>query len=161
MGPRGWFLSAVLATAIAVVVLLIVSLRANDETSRRNALVAGQISSTDAGDPIDLVYEPGEQGMGCIANVSGGIAYSGTYTSCFGLVDVDAGGTYMLVLAISADDPAIVVGVMPAGATGAQVNGIGRKGARAETRGRWFLALLEPTDPSIGNLETLDVDFEY
>ena len=99
--------------------------------------------------------------MGCMTNVSPGIFYGGTNKSCFGLEDVDEGGTYQLFLAASAEDPAVLVGVMPVGATGARVSGIGRKPARAETRGRWFLALLEPADPSVEALETLDVDFDY
>ena len=161
MGVTGWLLSLAAAGAIAVAVVLAVSVRDTDEPDQGAGLVPGQIYSTDAGDPIDLVYELGDPGMGCMANLSGGIAYTGTSASCFGLVEVDEGGTYPLVRADDAEDPAVLVGVMPVGAPGATVSGIGRKAARAETRGRWFLALLEPADPSVANLETLDVDFDY
>ena len=80
--------------------------------------------------------------------------------SCFDLDAVDEGGVQAR-LAARAEDPAVLVGVLPAGATGVTVSGVGRKPGRAETRGRWFLVLLEPADPSVLNLETLDVDFEY
>jgi hypothetical protein len=161
VGPKAWLLSLAAAAAIAVAVVLAVSMLDTDDPSPTDELAAGQIYSTDAGDPIDLFYEPGEPGMGCMTNVSSGIFYGGTNTSCFGLEDVDDGGSYQLFLPASAEDPAVLVGVMPVGATGARVRGVGRKPARAETSGRWFLALLEPADPSVHELETLGVQFDY
>jgi hypothetical protein len=161
VGSKGWLLSLAAAAAIALSVALIVSTSGSDDPAPGTGLVAGQIYSTDRGDPIDLLYEPGEAGTGCATNLSGGLLYSGTRTGCFGLKEVDEGGTYQLVLPSVVEEPAIVVGVMPVGATGARVRGVGRKPARAETRGRWFLALLEPADPSVQDLETLSVRFDY
>jgi hypothetical protein len=154
-------LSAAAAAAIALAVIL-VSTRDSDEPRQADELVAGQIYSTDDGDPIDLLYAPSKPGTGCMTFVSAGVFYTGgSNVTCFDLEDIRIGGTYQLVLARRAEDPAVLVGVLPDGATGATVSGVGRKGARAEMRGRWFLALLEPADPSVLNLETLDVDFEY
>ena len=128
---------------------------------RASGLAYGQIYSTEEGDPIDLLYGPGEPGSDCMTALRGGIFYGGSNVSCFDLEVVDEGGTYRLVLPRHAEDPAVLVGVMPAGATGATASGVGREPARAETRGRWFLASLEPSDPSVLDLETLDVDFDY
>ena len=161
MGPKGWLLSAAAAAAIALAVVLVVSTPDGDDARPADELVAGQIYSTDRGDPIDLLYAPIRPGMGCMTFLSAGIFYGGSNVSCFDPDTVDEGGTYKLVLAARAEDPAVLVGVLPAGATGASVSGVGRKPGRAETRGRWFLVVLEPADPSVLNLETLDVDFEY
>jgi hypothetical protein len=161
VGPKGWLLSVAAAAAIALVVVLAVSMLDSDEGTPSSELVAGQIYSTERGDPIDLLYERDDEGTGCMRFVSAGIFYGGSNVSCFDLERIDEGGTYKLVLARYAEDPAVVVGVMPAGATGATVTGVGRKAARAEPRGRWFLALLEPADPSVADLETLRVRFEY
>ena len=66
--------------------------------------------------------------------------------SCFDPKELEEGGTYKLVIPASAEMPAQVVGIMPPGATGAFVRAIGWGAARAETRGQWFLASLEPTN---------------
>ena len=161
MGPKAWVLSLAAAAAIALAVVLVVSLTGGDEPDRATEVAVGHIYSTDAGDPIDVFFEPGEQGSGCMTFLSAGIFYGGSNMSCFDLEEVDEGGTYKLVLPRYAEDPAVLVGVMPVGATGATASGIGRKRARAETRGRWFLASLEPADPSVLDLDTLDVDFDY
>jgi len=80
--------------------------------------------------------------------------------SCFDPEELDKGGFYKLVLPESVEMPALVIGVMPAGATGATVEGIGRKPARAETRGRWFLASLEPAASSPLDLADVRVEFD-
>ena len=161
MGPKAWVLSLAAAAAIALAVVLVVSMTDGDEPGRATEVAVGHIYSTDAGDPIDVFFEPGESGSGCMTFLSGGIFYGGSNVSCFDLEEVDEGGTYRLVLPRYAEDPAVLVGVMPTGATGATASGVGRKPARAEARGRWFLASLEPADPSVLDLETLDVDFDY
>ena len=161
MGPKGWLLSASASAAIALAVVLALSTLGTDEPRPGAGLVPGQIYSTAAGDPIDLIYERGDAGTGCMTFVSAGIFYGGSNVSCFDVEEIDEGGTYKLVLARYAEDPAVLVGVMPVGATGAAVSGVGRKAARAESRGRWFLALLEPADPSEADLETLRVRFEH
>lgn len=141
--------AAMLAVAIFV---------AATSSKELEAIAAGQIYSTDNGDPIDVSYGPDESGMGCM-NVSG-FVFGGRSVSCFDPEELDKGGSYKLVLPASAEMPALVVGVMPAGATGATIGGIGRSTARAETRGRWFLASLEPADPSPLDLAWIRVDFD-
>lgn len=144
-----------------MLVVVLVAAVLVDSDSDSDEIATGQIYSTDDGDPIDVFYGPDESGMGCM-NVLG-FVYSGGgggRPSCFDPEELDEGGTYKLVLPPSAEMPALVVGVMPAGATGATVGGIGRKTARAETRGRWFLASLEPADPSPSDLADIHVEFD-
>jgi hypothetical protein len=143
-----------------VLVVVLVAAVLVDSGSDSAEIATGQIYSTDDGDPIDVVYELDESGMGCMTVTGGVIFYGGRNTTCHDPEELDDGGSYMLVLPASAEMPALVVGVMPAGATGATVGGIGRKTARAETRGRWFLASLEPADPSPSDLADLHVEFD-
>lgn len=152
-GARRALLVCSAAGLVLVVVLVAAVLVDSDSTE----IAAGQIYSTDAGDPVDVVYGPDESGLGCM-NV-GGFTYGGS-VSCFDPEEVDKGGSYLVAIPESAEMPAVVVGVMPAGATGATVGGVGRKTAQAETRGRWFLASLEPAAPSTSNLATVRVEFE-
>lgn len=152
-GARRALLVGSAAGLVLVVVLVAAVLVDSDSTE----IAAGPIYSTDAGDPVDVVYGPDESGLGCM-NV-GGFTYGGS-ESCFDPEEVAKGGSYLLAIPESAEMPAVVVGVMPAGATGATVGGVGRKTARAETRGRWFLASLEPAAPSPLDLDTVRVEFE-
>jgi hypothetical protein len=161
VGPRGWLLSVAAAGAIALAVVLVVSARDTGEPGPAAGLVPGQIYSTDAGDPIDLLYVLDEPGIGCMTNVSGGIYYGGTSTSCFDLEAVEQGGTYQILFPASAEDPALVVGVMPFGARAATASGVGWATTRAKVRGRWFLASLEPATPDVSNLDDFRVRFEY
>ena len=131
----------------------------DDEATSAGGLAAGQIYSTDDGDPIDVSYALDESGRGCMS-VIGRISYGG-HTSCFDPEELEEGGTYKLVIPITVDMPAIVVGVMPADATGALVSALGWTTARAETRGQWFLASLEPADPSPYDLADIRVVFDY
>jgi hypothetical protein len=141
-------------------VLAVVLVAAVLVDSDSDEIATGQIYSTDDGDPIDVFYGPDESGMGCV-NVSGFVyGGGGGRPSCFDPEELEEGGTYALVLPRSSEMPALVVGVMPAGAIGATVGGVGRKTARAETRGRWFLASLEPADPSPSDLADLHVEFD-
>jgi hypothetical protein len=165
VGRKGWLLSAAAAAAIALAVVLVVSGRDSDATPAADKLVAGQIYSTDAGDPVDVVYEIDESGTGCMSLIglpdrTSGIPFGGS-PPCLSLEDVDEGGMYRVLLPASVEDPALVVGVMPHSATGATVSGVGRKTTRADIRGRWFLALLEPAAPHVLNLEPLRVEFDY
>jgi hypothetical protein len=165
MSPKGWLLSAAAAAAIALAVVLVVSTRDSDENVPGDELVAGPIYSTDRGDPINVVYGIDESGMGCIylrglAFGVGGIPY-GAGPRCLDLEEVEQGGTYQVLLPVSTKDPALVVGVMPAGATSASASGVGWTAAQAEIRGRWFLASLEPAAPDESNLENFRVRFEY
>jgi hypothetical protein len=163
---KGWLVSAAAAAAIALAVALaVVTLRDGDTAAPGSGLVAGQIYSTDAGDPVDVVYEIDESGTGCMSlrglpERTSGIPFGGS-PLCFSPEEVDEGGMYRVLLPKSLEDPALVVGVMPSGATGATVNAVGWKTTRAEVRGRWFLASLEPAAPDVLNLEPLRVQFEY
>jgi len=137
-----------------------------DKRGRASGLAYGQIYSTDDGDPIDVFYGPDESGLECMYVSSdfmdgGFIFYGGTNMRCFDPEELAEGGTYKLLIPASAEMPAVVVGVMPAGATGAFVRAIGWRAARAETRGQWFLASLEPTDPSPWDLADIRVEFDY
>jgi hypothetical protein len=131
----------------------------DDDATSVSGLAAGQIYSTDDGDPIDVSYALDESGRGCMS-VIGGIGYGG-HTTCVDPEELEEGGTYKLVIPESVDMPAMVVGVMPAGATGATVSALGWKTARAETRGQWFLASLEATDPDPYDLADIRVEFDY
>jgi hypothetical protein len=131
----------------------------DDDATSAGGLAAGQIYSTDDGDPIDVSYALDESGRGCMS-VIGGLSYGG-HTTCVEPEELEEGGTYKLVIPASAEMPALVVGVMPVGATGAVVSAIGWETARAETRGQWFLASLEPADPSPYDLADIRVEFDY
>lgn len=161
MGPNAVRFMVVACAAAVLAVATFVAATGSNE-----AIATGQIYSTDDGDPIDVFYRPDESGMGCMR--LGGFLYGGNVifgdgrnVSCFDPEELDKGGSYKLVLPESVEMPALVIGVMPAGATGATVGGIGRKTARAETRGRWFLASLEPADPSPWDLADIRVEFDY
>lgn len=149
----------VLAAALAWFVL------GGDERTSASGLAAGQVYSTDDGDPIDVVYTLDESGRGCIhlggSVHGGGVIYGGSPVNCFDPKELAEGGTYKLVVPPSAELPALVVGVMPAGATGALVSAVGWETARAETQGQWFLASLEPADPSPWDLADIRVEFDY
>jgi hypothetical protein len=144
-----------------------------DDATSAGGLAPGQIYSTDDGDPIDVFYALDESGMGCISlgertapssetapPSTGGIVYGGR-GSCVDPEELETGGTYKLVIPESTELPAVVVGVMPAGATGATVSALGWKTARAETRGQWFLASLESADPDPYDLADIRVRFDY
>jgi len=133
----------------------------DDDATSAGGLAAGQIYSTDDGDPFDVYYEIDDSGTGCMS-VGGrsGIVYGGR-VSCFDPKELEGGGTYKLVIPASTEMPAHVVGVMPAGATDATVSAVGWETARAETRGQWFLASLEPADPSPYDLADIRVEFDY
>ena len=164
MGPNAVRLVVVACAAVVTVAGFVAATRPNE----LEAVAAGQIQiySTDDGDPIDVFYGLDESGMGCMS-VSGGfmsggsIFYGGTKTTCVDPDELDKGGSYKLLIPASAEMPAVVVGVMPAGATGATVSAIGWKTARAETRGQWFLASLPPADPSPYDLADIRVEFDY
>lgn len=163
--PKAWWLSLAAAMAIALAIVLFMSTRDADQLDPDDELVAGQIYSTDAGDPLGIVYETDDPGTGCVAlssfpNDTSGIPYGGT-TRCLTLEEIDQDGMYLVLLPESAEDPALVAGVMPSGATGATVSGIGWTTTRAALRGRWFLASLLPATPDIANLEPFRVRFDY
>jgi hypothetical protein len=87
-----------------------------------------------------------------------------TVASCFGVEHAEENGNYVLVTPESA--PALVVGFMPASATRATVDV--EPPVRAETRGRWFLAMLTPqqlasTDVyamGVGKVDAVRVEFD-
>jgi hypothetical protein len=157
-------LSLAAAAVIALAVVLFTSTRDTGLSDPDDTLVEGQIYSTEAGDPLGIVYETDDRGTGCMA-LSGlgegasGIPYGGS-TRCLTLEEIDQDGMYLVVLPKSAEDSALVVGAMPSGATAATVSGIGWTTTRATLRGRWFLASLLPATPDIANLEPFRVRFD-
>ena len=166
MGPKGWLLAVTAAAAIAVAVVLAVSMRDTSEPKPETGLTPGTIYSTRRGDPLDVVYEIHESGMGCMhlrrahGLHLGGVPY-GVGPRCFDIEEAEQGGTYWVLLPASTKDPALVVGVMPSGATAATASGVGWSTAWAEVRGRWFLASLAPALPDESNLEDFRVRFKY
>ena len=165
LGPKGWLLSVAVAASIALAVVLAVLALGTDGPAPSAEFVPGQIYSTHAGDPLDVEYEIDGSGMGCmrlggLPDHTGGIPLGGS-TRCFDREEADEGGTYVVVLPASAEDPALVIGVMPHRATGATVSGIGWMTSRADVRGRWFLTSLEPAAPDVANLEPIRVRFDY
>jgi hypothetical protein len=155
---RGVVVAGACVLVISGIAMLVLD---DDDATSAGGLAVGQIYSTGDGDPIDVFYEIDDSEMGCMTVAGrGGIAYGGR-ESCFDPKELEQGGTYKLVIPASVEMPAVVVGVMPSGATGAIVSAIGWKAARAETRGQWFLASLEPTDPSPYDLADIRVEFDY
>lgn len=142
------------AAGLVLAVVLVASVLVDSDS---NEIASGLIFSTEAGDPIDLVYGPDESGLGCMRVEA--FTYGGN-VSCFDPQKVEDEGSYLVAIPESAEMPAVVVGIMPASATGATVGGVGRKTARAETRGRWFLASLEPAAPSLFDLAPIRVEFD-
>lgn len=164
MKAKGWLLTLASTAVIALAVALILSGLDGDPADPGNDLAAGQIYAIAAGDPLDVVYEADDAGTGCLVlgrlAEGGGIPYGGR-TRCFHKEEVDTDGALLVVLPASAEDPALVVGVVPAGATSATASGIGWKTTQAEVKGRSFLASLEPAPPDVTNLEPIRVKFEY
>jgi hypothetical protein len=119
-----------------------------------DAVAEGLIFSSESGDPLDVYFTRDTARTGCM-NV-GAFSYGSTI-SCF-----DTGGpegSYAVVIPTTRRKPPIVVGVMPSGATGATVQA-GESRARAETRGRWFLASLEPGALGAKNATPVSVEFD-
>ena len=88
----------------------------------------------------------------------GGFFY-GSSISCFAAKDADETGSYMLVIPESKRKAPLVVGVMPASASGATAT-VERATSRGETRGRWFLVPLEPGALGRNNANPVSVEFE-
>jgi hypothetical protein len=144
----------VVACAAAVLLAALFAAAGDDHDPMQTApgivLGEGLIFSSDDGDPVDVCFTRETQTKGCM-NV-GGFFYGSTI-SCF---DLDgAEGSYVVVSATDGKPP-IVVGVMPNGAIGATVRA-GEAQVQADTRGRWFLASLEP---DTRNLAIVSVDFD-
>jgi hypothetical protein len=111
-----------------------------------DALASGRPYSVDDGDPVDVVLTDENDGGRCMT-VSG-TGYR-RVASCFGVAHAEENGNYVLMTAESA--PTVVVGFMPASATGATVDI--DPPVRAEARGRWFLATLTPEQLASTNVE--------
>ena len=135
----------------------------DDDATSAGGLAVGQIYSTDGGDPIDVFYEIDDSEMGCMS-VGGSVAASSTAgeVSCFDPKEVEEGGTYKLVIPASAEMPALVVGIMPAGATGAIrscASGGGRRERRPADSGSSRRSS-RPT-PARADLADIRVEFDY
>jgi hypothetical protein len=102
------------------------------------AIAQGGVFSTDAGDPLDVFHGPGYRADGCM-NI-GGFFY-GSSISCTDPATVDETGSWMLVIPELKRKPPLVVGILPANASGATVQ-VESTSLEATTRGRWFLASL-------------------
>jgi hypothetical protein len=144
-----------LVIACAAVVLAggLVAAAASD----KDEVTLGQVYSTDAGDPVDVLAETGDRAGTLCMNV-GGFGY-GTAVACSASEDLDATGSWELVPATSDGVAPLVLGVLPAGARTAVVRVDGTE-VRATTRGRWFLAELEPHALGPQNDAPVAVEFD-
>jgi hypothetical protein len=129
-----------LGCAFGVLAIGLVAALVVDRGGGSDELVPGTIFSTDEGDGIDVVYGPDDQGRRC-TNI--GAFFYGSAVGCFDLETVEETGSYEVVIPESKRKPPLVVGVMPASANAATVS-LRSTTVEAETRGRWFLASLEP-----------------
>lgn len=152
MGPTAVRL---LLIAIAAVVLG-VSLVAV-ATSETEDVALGQLYSTDVGDPLDVLAEAGDRPGSVCTNV-GGFGY-GAAIACTATEDLDQTGSWELFPGTSAFVKPLVLGVLPADAERAVVR-IGGREVTARTRGRWFLAVLEPGSLGPDNASPVAVSFE-
>jgi hypothetical protein len=148
----------VVACAAAVLLAALFASAGDDEDlgppASSVAVAEGLVFSADDGDAVDVYFTRDTPTMGCM-NV-GGFFYGSTI-SCF---DPDgAEGSYAVVIPTTREKPPIVVGVMPGDATAATVQA-GPSRVRAETRGRWFLASLEPGALGSNNANTVTVAFD-
>jgi hypothetical protein len=144
----------VIACAAAVLTGAVVAATlGGDESPARNDLEAGVIYSTDAGDPLDVEFSRYTE-YGCL-HISGDFIPSGT--SCFDIA-APAQGSYVVAIPLNRRVAPAVVGVLPNGADEAIVR-VGQVEVRAVTRGRWFIASLEPG--SLGRNNANPVSVEY
>ena len=139
--------------------LAIVAIAASVADERRDPvpIATGTIYSTADGDPIDVFAGPGDD-PGTVCTNVGGFFY-GSGGSCFEVEDADQTGSYVLVIPESRRKPPLVVGLMPAGASGATAH-VEQARTSAQTRGRWFLVSLEPSSLGSNNATPVSVDFE-
>ena len=119
-------------------------------------LAYGQIYSTEAGDPIDVFADVGDEPNTICMNV-GGSAY-GTSMSCTDTEAAAETGSWMLAIPESKAMSPIAVGVMPIGVTRAFAV-VGDQRVAGEAEGRWFLAELEPGSLGPNDARPVDVEF--
>jgi hypothetical protein len=147
--------SALGAMAAAVVTAVIADRGGADGRSVSDDLVPGPVFSMRDGAPVDVSLYRSVGTTRCM-HISG--AFHAT-TSCFDVEGAAASGSYqVLIPPFGATTSVLVVGVMPSGATRATVE-VGGTTVRATTRGRWFLAPLEPGELGEGNRAPVSVEF--
>lgn len=101
-------------------------------------IAQGEVFSTRAGDPVDVVYGREGRRLSCM-NV--GATYYPPNVSCADPADVEKAGTWVLVLPEVKARPPLVVGIVPSGASTATVH-VRSTSVEADMRGRWFVASL-------------------
>jgi hypothetical protein len=143
------------AATFAAVALVVAALAAEDDPAPA-PVATGTIYSMDAGDPLDVVAASGDVPGTICANVGGFFYDAGI--SCFDAAAHE--GSYQVVLPTDAGRPTMVVGVMPPDARGVTVGGVGRTASQAQTRGRWFIAVLKPSASGPINLAPVRVEFD-
>ena len=155
MAPLAVRLLLVAAAIVALTAALIMSAFDDGEAVPVGTdLIVGAIYSTDRGDPANVEFAS-YTGYGCL-HVSAPYVPSGT--SCFDL-GPRMQGSYVVAIPLSKQVAPLVVGVMPPGASATTVR-IGQATVRAGTRGRWFLAELEPGALGPNNAIPVSVGFE-
>jgi hypothetical protein len=154
MRRRSWWL-LVIGFVLGVLAAGLVATVVVDRGREPAQIAQGDVYSTDAGDPLDVFYGPGDRGLGCMYV---GAFYYGSGISCSDPAAVDETGSWVLVIPEVKRKPPFVVGIMPADATGADVR-IGSRSVRADTRGRWFLAPLPAGSLGPNNDAPVSVQF--
>jgi hypothetical protein len=144
-----------LAVTLGVLVAGLVGILAVTRGGEPAEIAQGDVYSTDAGDPLDVFYGPGDRGLMCM-NV-GAFSY-GSGISCVDPAAVDDTGSWTLEIPDVRQKPPLVVGILPADAGGATVQ-VGSTQVEASTRGRWFLARLPVGSLGPGNNAPVEVAF--
>ena len=146
-----------IASTVVLVGGLVLATRSESDGTEGVEIALGHVYSTDAGDPVDVVAEPGDMPRTICANV-GGFFYSSGST-CFTGDGADMTGSWVLVIPDGGRRPPLVVGVLPASASGAAVT-VADERFEATSRGRWFVASLETGALGQSNARPVHVDFD-
>jgi hypothetical protein len=147
----------VVASTVLLVGALVLATRSESAGTEGAEIALGQVYSTDAGDPVDVVADPGDMPGAICANV-GGFFY-GSGSTCFTEAGAEMTGSWVLVIPDAGRRPPLVVGVLPASASGATVTVDGER-FEATPRGRWFIASLDSGVLGPNDAEPVDVDFD-
>jgi hypothetical protein len=147
----------VIASTVVLVGGLVLATRSGSDGTEGDEIALGHVYSTDAGDPVDVVAEPGDMPGTICANVGG--SFYGSGSTCFARDGTEVTGSWVLAIPAGGRRPRLVVGVLPASASGATVT-VADERFEATSRGRWFIASLEPGVLGQSNAETVQVGFD-
>ena len=146
-----------IASTVVLVGGLVLATGSESDGTEGVEIALGHVYSTGAGDPVDVVAEPGDM-PGTICASVGGFFY-GSGSTCFAGDGTEVTGSWVLVIPDGGRRPPLVVGVLPASASGATVT-VADERFEAISRGRWFIASLEPGVLGQNNAEPVHVGFD-